>query len=169
MRRRSRHRRRQDPVELNITAFMNLMVILVPFLLITAVFSRMAILELNLPTAESVVKEEEPEFALEVIVRTDSIQVGDRNAGVLSQLPVVDGKYDLEGLNDYLKRVKANFPDQLAVTLLLESDVDYEVLVQVMDATRSYRIDEPGEFMRAELFPEISIGDAPVMASARAK
>lgn len=46
LRRRQRH---AEVVELNITAFMNLMVILVPFLLITTVFSRMAILELNLP------------------------------------------------------------------------------------------------------------------------
>lgn len=165
MRSRRRHRR-NEPAELNITSFMNLMVILVPFLLITAVFSRMAILELNLPTAESVVKEEEPEFALEVIVRAESIEVGDRNAGVLSALPMVDGDHDLEGLTRYLKRVKATFPDQLAVTLLLEPDVDYEVLVQVMDAVRSYRIDEPGEFTRAELFPEISIGDAPFAAAA---
>jgi len=57
MRSRRRIRRQNDPVELDITAFMNLMVILVPFLLITAVFSRMAILELNLPSAESVVRE----------------------------------------------------------------------------------------------------------------
>jgi biopolymer transport protein ExbD len=49
-RRRGGHRRHNhDTAELNITAFMNLMVILVPFLLITAVFSRLAILELNLP------------------------------------------------------------------------------------------------------------------------
>ena len=52
MRSRFRRRRRsQDPGDINITAFMNLMVILVPFLLITAVFSRITILELNLPTA----------------------------------------------------------------------------------------------------------------------
>jgi biopolymer transport protein ExbD len=165
MRSRRRHRRQHEPAELNITTFMNLMVILVPFLLITAVFSRMAILELNLPTAESVVQEQEPEFALEVIVRTDVIEVGDRNAGVLTALPVVDGNHDLTGLNTYLKRVKATFPDQLAVTLLLESDVDYEVLVQVMDSVRSYRLGEPGESTRAELFPEISIGDAPVLAA----
>lgn len=44
-----RRKRMQETVELNITAFMNLMVILVPFLLITAVFSRMTVLELNLP------------------------------------------------------------------------------------------------------------------------
>ncbi|NIO40724.1 MAG: biopolymer transporter ExbD, partial [Burkholderiales bacterium] len=35
--------------ELDITAFMNLMVVLVPFLLITAVFSRMTVLDLTLP------------------------------------------------------------------------------------------------------------------------
>ena len=49
MMRRSRHRRNKEPAELQITAFMNLMVVLVPFLLITAVFSQMAVLDLNLP------------------------------------------------------------------------------------------------------------------------
>ena len=167
MRSRWKKRRQHEAPELNITSFMNLMVILVPFLLITAVFSRMAILELNIPTTESVVEENGPEFSLEVIVRSDAIEVGDRNAGVLSHMPLIDGKYDLDGLNAYLKRVKATFPDQLAVTLLLESDVDYEALVQVMDAVRTYRIDEPGNFSRAELFPEISIGDAPLLAQGR--
>lgn len=166
MRSRWKRRHRHEPAELNITSFMNLMVILVPFLLITAVFSRMAVIELNLPTAESVTKQEEPEFALEVIVRQDLIQVGDRNAGVLKQFAKVDDQYDLQALTEYLKRVKGNFPDQLSATLLLESDIDYEVLVQVMDAVRTYRVEEPGEFKRAELFPEISIGDAPVMARA---
>ena len=166
MRSRWRKRRQHEPAELNITSFMNLMVILVPFLLITAVFSRMAVIELNLPTAEAVTKQEEPEFALEVIVREDVIEVGDRNAGVLKQFAKADDGYDLAALTDYLKRVKGNFPDQLSATLLLESDIDYEVLVQVMDAVRTYRIDEPGEFKRAELFPEISIGDAPIVARA---
>jgi len=161
----SRRHRQREPEELNITSFMNLMVILVPFLLITAVFSRMAIIELNLPTADSVVKQEEPEFSLEVIVREDRIEVGDRNAGVLKSLAKSDGQHDLDALTEYLKRVKGNFPEQLSATLLLESDIDYEVMVQVMDAVRTYRVDEPGEFTRAELFPEISIGDAPTLAS----
>jgi biopolymer transport protein ExbD len=122
---------------------------------------------LNLPSTDSVVQESGPEFSLEVIVRSDAIEVGDRNAGVLSSLPLLDGEYDLEGLNAYLKRVKASFPDELAVTLLLESEVDYEVLVKVMDAVRTYRVEEPGNFSRAELFPEISIGDAPLLAQGR--
>lgn len=159
-----RRRRQHEPAELNITTFMNLMVILVPFLLITAVFSRMAVLELNLPTAESVVKQEEPEFSLEVIVRANQIEIGDRSAGVFSVIPKVKDRHDTQALTEKLKDVKATFPDQLAVTLLLESDTDYEVLVKVMDAVRTYRVNEGGKFQRAELFPEISIGDAPLMA-----
>jgi biopolymer transport protein ExbD len=164
VRRRWRNRHRHEPAELNITSFMNLMVILVPFLLITAVFSRMAILELNLPTSDAVAEQEEQEFSLEVIVRDTEIQVGDRNAGVFSILPRDgEGIYDYKALTEKLKGVKANFPDQLGVTLLLEPEIDYEVVVNVMDAVRSYRLEEPGEFGRGELFPEISIGDAPVM------
>ena len=164
MRSRWKKRHRHEPEELNITSFMNLMVILVPFLLITAVFSRMAILELNLPTGDAAVVQNEPEFALEVIVRLDHIEVGDRSAGVFSIIPKLEGEHNTKALTEKLKEVKANFPDQLSATLLLEPDVDYEVLVQVMDAVRTYRLDEPGEFKRAELFPEISIGDAPLMA-----
>ena len=84
---RARHARKRDVADLNITAFMNLMVILVPFLLITAVFSRMAILELNLPTSSSAENEEPPiGLGLEIIVRRDAIEVNDRNSGRLKLL-----------------------------------------------------------------------------------
>ncbi|PUB80977.1 MAG: biopolymer transporter ExbD, partial [gamma proteobacterium symbiont of Ctena orbiculata] len=46
---RERLRRHRQGEELNITAFLNLMVILIPFLLITAAFSRFSIIELYLP------------------------------------------------------------------------------------------------------------------------
>ena len=165
---RSRRRRQREPAELQITSFMNLMVILVPFLLITAVFSRMAIIELNLPTTDnSPTAPDEPEFALEIIVRADHLEVGERNAGVFSVIPNIDGEPDVGSLTEKLKDVKATFPDELAVTLLLEANIEYDVLVQVMDATRSYKVDEPGEIERAELFPEISIGDAPILAAAK--
>ena len=66
-----RHRKRhKEAAEINITAFMNLMVILVLFLLITAVFSRLAVLELNLPTSQGEQNEETPqEMMLEITVR----------------------------------------------------------------------------------------------------
>lgn len=163
MRNRFRRRRRsQDPGDINITAFMNLMVILVPFLLITAVFSRVTILELNLPAAAGQAQQDKPQgFQLEVIVRTDGIEVGDRDGGLVKHLPLKDDDHDYEQLSQLLQQIKARFPDKLDVTLLLEPDTDYETVVQVMDSVRTARVVQAGSVISAELFPEISIGDAP--------
>jgi biopolymer transport protein ExbD len=168
MRSNWRKRRNAETPEMNITAFMNLMVVLVPFLLITAVFSRLAIIELNLPAASSAVAEE-PSFQLEVTIRADSVEVGERSQGLLTRLPRTDGHHDLDGLADYLLRVKSNYPDMSNVTVLLEPDVAYDTLVQVMDVLRFHEVGEGRQLLRAELFPDISIGDAPAIGAAASK
>ncbi len=163
--RRSSSHRDRDAVELNITAFMNLMVILVPFLLITAVFSQVAILELNLPTSQAETSEPPtPELHLEIVVREASIDVGDRSAGLLARIDNIDDGYDLVELGTYLERVKRQFPDKVDATLLLEPEISYQVLVDVMDTVRVYERRDPERetVAKLELFPEISIGDAPL-------
>ena len=62
-------RRNKGTLELDVTTFLNLMVVLVPFLLITAVFSRIAIVELNLPSSSGGAEPKKPDFRVEVIVR----------------------------------------------------------------------------------------------------
>ena len=162
---RSRRERRREAGELEITAFMNLMVVLTPFLLITAVFSRVSILELNLPTGAAAAAETEaPKFALEVTVREEGIEVGDRNAGLLSRLERSGEEYPLDELAEFLARVKRQFPDETAATLLLEPEVSYQTVVAVMDKMRVGEAEDPASHRVAkyELFPEISIGDASV-------
>jgi len=157
-----RRQRSQDAGDINITAFMNLMVILVPFLLITAVFSRITILELNLPAVAGEAQQDKPqEFHLEIIVRADGIEVGDRDGGLIKRLQLKGDDHDYEQLSHLLQQVKARFPDKLDATLLLEPDTDYETVVQVMDNVRTARVVQAGSVVSAELFPEISIGDAP--------
>ena len=159
-------RRRHDAVELNITAFMNLMVILVPFLLITAVFSRLAILELNLPGSSSEpVEPQEQTFQLEVIVRQDKIEVGDRNQGLLGIYPNSDDGYDYAALAVKLLELKERYPSKTDASILLEQDIAYDTLVQVMDTVRVAQEvnEEEGQIERSDLFPDISIGDAPVL------
>lgn len=156
-----RHRKRVDTAELNITAFMNLMVILVPFLLITAVFSRLTILELNLPSSETI-SEQVQEFQLEITVRDNYIDVSDRRTGLLKRVRNGQDGYDFEALTNYLRNIKKRFPSKIDATLLLEPDIPYQVLVEVMDAVRLFTAEKQGEIIKAELFPEISIGDAPV-------
>lgn len=147
---------------MNITAFMNLMVILVPFLLITAVFSRLTILQLNLPGDAAPSSETQQVLDIEVIVRRNAIEVADRGTGLLRALPNTAAGYDLAGLNDYLQIVKSKFPQKTDATVLLEPDTPYDVLVQVMDAVRVVTVKEGGKPRQAELFPDISIGDAPI-------
>jgi biopolymer transport protein ExbD len=159
--RNRRPRRHIETAELNITAFMNLMVILVPFLLITAVFSRLAVLELNLPGASSEVSAESSQsLTLEITVRTDMIEIGDRNRGLLSRIPNRDGGYDLQAMAEKLQQIKARFPDKLDATLLLEPDISYDVIVQVIDRVRVAELVQGGSLVKAELFPDIAIGDA---------
>jgi biopolymer transport protein ExbD len=162
MKRRLRRRSRlHEPADINITAFMNLMVILVPFLLITAVFSRITILELNLPAAANGLKHEERQFQLEIIVRENSVEIGDRNGGLIRHIPATDTGHDLTQISELLQQVKARFPEKLDATLLLEADIPYDTLVQVMDTVRVARVVQAGSVQLAELFPEIAIGDAP--------
>jgi biopolymer transport protein ExbD len=161
---RARRRRKDGDDDVNVTAFMNLMVILVPFLLITAVFSRLTILELNLPAAESEATQTEQLLNIEVIVRKDQIQITDRGTGLLQALPNVDGGYDLKGLTTYLQLVKQKYPQKTDATVLLESDTNYDTVVQVMDAVRAITVEVGGKSIQAALFPDISIGDAPEAA-----
>lgn len=163
--RRERRQRHKEAEELNITAFMNLMVVLTPFLLITAVFSRLAILELNLPTSQTQTNvDEKPEFQLEITVRESGIEVGDRNAGTLNRIDKDGEDYRLDQLSTYLAQVKSQFPDKADATVLLEPDVPYQVLVAVMDRVRVAETRDPvgNGIVKSELFPEISIGDAPM-------
>ena len=157
-------RRNIDTAELNITAFMNLMVILVPFLLITAVFSRLAILELNLPgSSTEPANPQELVFQLEVIVREGQIEVGDRNIGALGVYPNTADGYDYEALSAKLSAIKKSYPDKTDAAILLESNIAYDTLVQVMDRVRVEERIEDQRILRNDLFPDISIGDAPVV------
>lgn len=162
MRGRAR-RNREVNAEINITAFMNLMVVLVPFLLITAVFSQMSILELNLPAGAAVEQEEEnkPPIVLEVLIYSNRLEVVDRQTGPLKIIPNIGDAYDYKTLVSTLKAVKNRFPEITAITLLLQSDTPYDVLVQTMDSVRATKQIQNGEEVQAELFPDISIGDAP--------
>ncbi len=167
LRSRRSSRRNVDTAELNITAFMNLMVILVPFLLITAVFSRLAILELNLPgSSTEPAKPQELVFQLEVIVREGRIEVGDRNIGALGIYPNTPQGYDYEALSAKLSAIKKSYPDKTDAAILLESNIAYDTLVQVMDRVRIEERVEDQRIRRFDLFPDISIGDAPVVDGA---
>ena len=101
-------------------------------------------------------------------MRKDLLQVSDRNSGPLATMPDTAKGHDYESLTEYLKRVKAKFPEKTEATVLLEPDTPYDTVVQVMDHVRVFEQGEGGNIVQAELFPDISMGDAPVTEAAGA-
>jgi biopolymer transport protein ExbD len=166
VRRIQRHQRK--PQELTLVSMIDIFTVLVTFLLMTAVFSRTVILELKLPPANAEFKEPPPGLQLEVVVRKDLLLVDDRNSGPLATFPNKEGAYDYQALTDYLQRVKSKYPDKTDATILLEPDTAYDTVVQVMDRMRVLEVNAGLNVEQYELFPDISIGDAPIIADSGA-
>ncbi|MBL8269184.1 ExbD/TolR family protein [Steroidobacter sp.] len=154
------HARYRGRHEINVVPMIDMMIILVFFLIFTAVFTKTNILELNLPGADSAVPDLPEGLNLEVIIRKDKIEVSDRGTGVLQTMPVKGGSYDLVALQDFLKLVKTKYPDKTDATILLEQEIAYDTLVQVMDTVRVFSVGE-NSWTYGELFPDVSVGDAP--------
>jgi biopolymer transport protein ExbD len=185
--RRLRTRKERKPAELMLVPMIDIFVVLVTFLLMTAVFSRITIMELDLPSsnATSVSK---PSFRLEVIVRKEGLELTN-GAQKIAVLPNKDGAYDLATLSEMAIALKRDYPDATAASVLLEPEIEYDHLIQVMDAIRSARSEpqasepksgepplsepQPAEPqpeirkvaeappLRVALFTDIAVGDAP--------
>ncbi|MEJ2515261.1 MAG: biopolymer transporter ExbD [Gammaproteobacteria bacterium] len=163
MRRQHHYRRRStEPAELDMTTFLNLMVVLVPFLLITAVFSRITIVELSLPSSNSSSTPSDPGFRVEVVVRDAGLEITNGTA-VIASIPRETEAYDLETLSEYLVSLKREYPGTRSASVLLEPDIRYDHLIQVMDTVRSTELvpEDGAEPMQVALFPDIAVGDAP--------
>ncbi|HUN93453.1 MAG TPA: biopolymer transporter ExbD [Burkholderiaceae bacterium] len=155
-------RLRKQPAALEITAFLNLIVVLVPFLLSTAVFTRLSVLDLTLPAQSSAFDNLKGDLQLEIVIRPDSLDVGDRIGGLIQSIPNVNGGYDVRALSDVIQQVKAKYPDKTEATILAQATTPYEVLVGVMDAVRSGKVAQGTSVVRVDMFPDISVGDAPI-------
>jgi len=153
---------KKETAGLDITTFLNLMVVLVPFLLISAVFSRVAIMELSVPTTAGAGTSDTPNFAIEVIVREAGFEIAN-GMSVEAAIPKKDDHYDMQMLSEMLMRLKAQFPEKEDATVLMEPEIEYDYLIQVMDTVRGAGVKMEGseEVQKMILFPDISIGDAP--------
>jgi biopolymer transport protein ExbD len=162
-------RLRREPAGLDVTAFINLIVVLVPFMLSTAVFTRLAVLDMSLPAQASGVldKLSADKLNLEIVIRADAIEVGDRIGGLIQRVPMTSaGAHDVAQLATLMRVIKERFPDKTDATVLAEPAVPYDTLVQVMDVTRATRQVQGTKLVEVALFPDISIGDAPIRTAA---
>ena len=174
-------RRVRKPAELLLVPMIDIFTVLVTFLLMTAVFSRITIVELDLPSTASTTPSE-PTFRLEVIVREAGFELTNGRARIAS-IPKLEGEYDLATLSQLALSLKQDYPEADDASVLLEPGIVYDVLIQVMDAIRSTNdpaavamsaagaeaaAAPPGTAtptdakpVRVALFTDIAVGDAP--------
>ena len=161
-------RRRQEAFDtdimhvLNLTPMMDILTVLVVFLLVTAVFMSITIMELSIPTSAGGAAPAKQNINIEVIIRKTGLQISNGST-VQAAIPKKDGKYDIELLSKMLVRLKEQYPEKQDATVLMEPTIEYDYLIQVMDAVRvaDVRVEGTQEHKRIVLFPDISIGDAP--------
>ena len=167
-------RKRQKHVEaadLDVTPFMNLMIVLVPVLLMSMVFKHISILQLNLPDLTgAAIDSAEKNRQLEVILRQDAIEVFYPSGVLVKRLPTIENGageavQDYRSLSLVLQEIKraeqALSNDKRDVLVLSESDIPYQELVSTMDTVSAFRTVVAASMVEVDLFPEISLGDAP--------
>jgi biopolymer transport protein ExbD len=170
---RKRRLKKQD-ADLDITSFMNLMIVLVPVLLLNMVFSHITVLDLKLPdlSSESQAQEEEQEDqTLELIILPDELLVNYPAGVPVKRLQKIEDEetgdkvYDFKLLSDTLQEVKRVLKNQEIdkddILILSQPDTDYQTIVKAMDTVRSFKAVVAASVVEAELFPVISLGDAP--------
>ena len=161
----------KEDAELDVTSFMNLMIVLVPVLLLNMVFAQTVVLEIKLPAAAAAAIENKQENKdMELIIRKDVMKLNFPAGMLIEEFPVKDGQHDFAALSSKLQLLKKRFASQdfekKDILLLSEEETSYQTIVTAMDTVRSYEDVHINGTANFELFPDISLGDAPVLAQA---
>lgn len=163
-------RKKQDDVELDMTSFMNLMIVLVPVLLLNMTIASTTVLDIKLPGGGGSSAEQTENQQIELIIHSNYMALNYPAGVFMDQFPAKDGKQDFKALAEKLKQLKPAIENSIGkpkrdILILSEEKTDYQTLVSAMDTVRSYKAVVVSSVVNAELFPEISLGDAPVLAA----
>lgn len=154
-----------EGTNLNLTPFLDLMMVLIPFLMLTAGFTKVVVNTVKLPTpVTSVTHAQTPPFDLVVRMPKDSIQLflnpaGSTDKPLLSMaIPAGEGvdPATLTRLHRALVEVKRSHPAETRVALDPHGTVPMERLQQVMD-NLTLLTPEDGKDAGKPLFPDIAL------------
>jgi biopolymer transport protein ExbD len=187
-------RRKEEDVELMLMPFMNLMTLLIPFLLVSAQFVTLAVIDSSLPAigapkTTTDQKDDKPPLNLTVGITGEGFTVAgsasvlgggtggpntvDTEGGPTIGLTSSDSYcrkvqcgedpacrhdtpcHDYKALQELVIRVKDDYPDEENVIIAPNADIQYHILIAVMDATRDHKPD--GAEDREPLFPFVVV------------
>ena len=169
-----RKHRKVEEEPLNLVPIMNLVTILIPFLLMSAQFVTLAVIDSTLPAISQEVvptdQDEEEKLNLSVLVTTNGFTLTGADMVLTEEegeqgrrVPCLDAgckapdSYDYRGLTERLAIIKDRFQDDENMILVPEADIEYETLVLTMDAARDDQEDKDDEGKARVLFPFVVI------------
>lgn len=151
---------------INLVPMIDILTTLVLYLLVGTIFKQFTVLQLNLPGPAAAADNSPPPLQLKVTLREDRLELSD-GRGTIKLVPNTADGYDLVTLGTTLADIKRRAPSEDSVTLLLEPQVKYDMLVQVMDTARVFPEGSDERKAGTPLFPSIGIGDAPKAAGGK--
>ena len=173
-----------EPDDLNVIPVMNLFMVLIPFLLLGAAFYQVGVIPTSTATHDpsaSDIPETPTTVAANLVIEPDAITVTFASTSMSEEeLAEIAGRFphqseedfNLEGLQRHLREIKEKYPQSTTMTVLPHDGLDYQSLVEVLDACREYPVDpENPEAGHEELFPvtvfskllraEVEVADTP--------
>ena len=153
----------QDDADLDVTSFMNLMIVLVPVMLLSLTFRQITVLEINLPNlGKGDGGGLDTPGQLEVVIEKDRFDVFYPTDNLIKTVPLInEGKsYDFRQLTLVLQGVKNKLPERKDIMIRAKADTDYQTLVSTMDAAKSYKTVVAASLVEVELFPQLSLAEA---------
>lgn len=154
-----------DQADIDVTSFLNLMIVLVPVLLVSMTFTQITVLEISLPELTGgTTTSEDTQSQLEVLIGEDGFKVYYPENTLIQEIPKIDVQgqsvYDYRMLSNLLQVVKRELNEKEDILLLSEPEVNYQQLVATMEAVKSYKTTIAASLVEVELFPKISLDDA---------
>ena len=165
--RRSGRRRWQEP-NLNITSFVDVLSVLLFFLLSVATLDKLGSHDVALPQqTESFSQESKLELKnLSLSLARNGLKLrglvtpeGKQPEVLNVDLPIRDGRYDLDRLQQELLRLKGSYKTDEAIIVMVADDVHFDWIVKVMDTVRERVVFHIGAQTVTTLFPLVSLSD----------
>lgn len=162
----------------NLIPIMNLFTALIPFLLMSAVFYQMSMIQISVPvastTGETDIAKEDDKITLNLQIFKDRFELSASSdtlepaklAALKAAVPRLTGgnadpanagKPDpvYEELTKKAHEIKGDYIASDTVIIVPEEDIPYQIIIEAMDALRSTVVERDGVKSRVKLFPKV--------------